>query len=64
MVPDVPCGLAPPIGATDPQGVANDLLRIRDGTTVAGYPDDPATIAETFQRSGRAILGLGGDTAS
>jgi AcrR family transcriptional regulator len=46
-----------PLGASDPRGVADDLMLIRDGAMVAGYLDDPDAVASSFLRSARALTG-------
>ncbi len=44
-----------PLHLPDLDGVADDLMLIRDGAMVAGYLDDRDTVAASFLRSCRAI---------
>ncbi|MFD0476107.1 TetR/AcrR family transcriptional regulator [Nonomuraea thailandensis] len=56
--------LIAPLGLADPAEAADDLMLIRDGAMVAGYLDQPATVAASFLRSSRAVLGTGRTTRS
>ncbi|MEU7882375.1 TetR/AcrR family transcriptional regulator [Microbispora bryophytorum] len=51
--------LIAPLGLKNSGEVADDLMLIRDGAMVAGYLDQPATVAASFLRSGRALIGTG-----
>ncbi|WP_232326465.1 TetR/AcrR family transcriptional regulator [Microbispora sp. ATCC PTA-5024] len=51
--------LTAPLGITNPGDVADDLMLIRDGAMVAGYLDQPATVAASFLRSSQAVIGTG-----
>ncbi len=51
--------LVAPLGLTNSGDVADDLMLIRDGAMVAGYLDQPATVAASFLRSSRAVIGTG-----
>ncbi len=51
--------LVAPLGVTNAAEVADDLMLIRDGAMVAGYLDQPATVAASFLRSSRAVIGIG-----
>ena len=44
-----------PLELEDADGVADDLMLIRDGAMVAGYLDDPKRVAASFLRSARAL---------
>jgi AcrR family transcriptional regulator len=46
-----------PLKPSDPRGVSDDLMLIRDGAMVAGYLDDPESVATSFLRSARALTG-------
>jgi AcrR family transcriptional regulator len=56
--------LIAPLGLTDPAEVADDLMLIRDGAMVAGYLDQPSTVAASFLRSSQAVVGTGRATRS
>lgn len=56
--------LIAPLGITSPAEVADDLMLIRDGAMVAGYLDEPATVAASFLRSSQAVIGTGASTRS
>ena len=47
--------LVAPLGLPDPAAVADDLMLLRDGAMVAGYLDDPASLAASFLRSSKAL---------
>lgn len=47
--------LIAPLGLPDPEAVAGDLMLLRDGIMVAGYLDDPDTLAASYLRSSRAL---------
>ncbi|UBU12589.1 TetR/AcrR family transcriptional regulator [Nonomuraea gerenzanensis] len=51
--------LVAPLGLPDPAAVADDLMLVRDGAMVAGYLDQPATVAASFLRSSQAVIGIG-----
>jgi AcrR family transcriptional regulator len=51
--------LAAPLDLADPAGAADDLMLLRDGAMVAGYLGRADTVAGSFLRSSRAVLGLG-----
>lgn len=51
--------LLAPLGLPDAAAVVDDLMLIRDGAMVAGYLDDPTTLAASFLRSCRAVIGEG-----
>jgi AcrR family transcriptional regulator len=44
------------VGVTDAPGAADQLMMLRDGAMVAGYLDDPQTIARSLYNAGRAVL--------
>ncbi|WP_197429730.1 TetR/AcrR family transcriptional regulator [Auraticoccus cholistanensis] len=46
-----------PLQLADPDGVADDLMLIRDGAMVAGYLDAGEAVAASFLRSCRAVTG-------
>jgi AcrR family transcriptional regulator len=46
-----------PLGPTDPAGVADELVLLRDGAMVSGYLGDPATVSRSLHRAARAVLG-------
>ncbi|MGO4533688.1 TetR/AcrR family transcriptional regulator [Leifsonia sp. 2MCAF36] len=48
--------LVSPLGLPDPVAVADDIMLIRDGAMVAGYLDEPDTLAASFLRSIRALI--------
>jgi AcrR family transcriptional regulator len=50
--------LLAPLDLESPRAAGDDLMLIRDGAMVAGYLDEPATIAASFLRSSRAVVGL------
>ncbi|MEU6859333.1 TetR/AcrR family transcriptional regulator [Glycomyces sp. NPDC046736] len=50
--------LVSPLAPAHPGEAAEDLMLIRDGAMVAGYLDEPGTLAASFLRSGRAVVGL------
>ncbi|QXG76248.1 TetR/AcrR family transcriptional regulator [Modestobacter sp. L9-4] len=50
--------LVAPLTPADPAAVADDLLLLRDGAMVAGYLDHSPTVAGSFLRSSRAVVGL------
>ena len=45
------------LGAADPDGLADQLLMLRDGAMVHGYVADPAAVTASLISAGRAILG-------
>ncbi len=51
--------LIAPLGIPNPVEVADDLMLIRDGAMVAGYLDQPATVAASFLRSSQAVIRAG-----
>ncbi|MET8157712.1 TetR/AcrR family transcriptional regulator [Sphaerisporangium sp. NPDC005289] len=51
--------LIAPLGISNSGEVADDLMLIRDGAMVAGYLDRPATVAASFLRGSRAVIGAG-----
>jgi hypothetical protein len=53
-----------PLELEDADGVADDLMLIRDGAMVAGYLDDPKRVAESFLRSARALTRRDADHAT
>lgn len=46
-----------PLHLPDPDGVARDLMLLRDGAMVAGSLDDEEMVAASFLRSSRAVTG-------
>lgn len=50
--------LAAPLGHREAGDIADDLMLLRDGAMVAGYLDEPAAVADSFLRSGRAVTGV------
>ena len=46
-----------PLRLDDAQGVADDLMLIRDGAMVAGYLDRTEALEASFLRSARALIG-------
>jgi AcrR family transcriptional regulator len=56
--------LVEPLGLEDPAGVADDLMLLRDGAMVAGYLDDPSTLAASFFRSCQSVLRAGARATS
>jgi AcrR family transcriptional regulator len=48
--------LLAPLALTDAAATAEDLLLVRDGAMVAGYLDEPATLAAKFLRAARAVI--------
>jgi AcrR family transcriptional regulator len=48
-----------PLELPDVAAAVDGLMLVRDGAMVAGYLDDPATLADAFFRSCKAVIGGG-----
>jgi AcrR family transcriptional regulator len=44
------------LDVTDTSDVADQLVMLRDGAMVAGYLDDPQTVARSLYNAGRAVI--------
>ena len=55
--------LVAPLGIVNAAEVADELMLLRDGAMVAGYLDQPGSVAASFLRGSRAVIGIGGASA-
>ncbi|MEZ0094480.1 TetR/AcrR family transcriptional regulator [Streptacidiphilus sp. EB129] len=45
-----------PLHPTEPAGIADQLVLLRDGAMVSGYLGDPATVSRSLYRAARAVI--------
>lgn len=45
-----------PLGLTEPESIADQLVLLRDGAMVSGYLGDPATVSHSLHRAARAVI--------